>query len=721
MSGAIRDEWQRFTRLGLTADMLPVVSDTSVPIGANSTMKALGKTPSLVKGDGTAVGLAKWTQRVATADDLAIWQRDARHGICLQTRVVRAIDIDVPDPAIADAIEAVVVSALDGIALPKRFRRDSGKRLLAFRYLSPMPKRVLGVDGGIVEILGDGQQFIAAGTHPAGARYEWDSQSDFPVLDDAQLAAVHRALETVFGDEKGWRIAREKREGVALEGLEYCDEFALWLADNWEIYSATPEGFLNLRCPFEDEHTSESGETATSYRPAGSGGFERGHMICLHAHCEGRALEDYWHKTGFVGSAFKALAVVEPEAAPEVEIEETWPRLERDGKFIAALADNINKALTCPSLCGIVLAYDTFEDAIVWHPYKDKTKAWRSFSDHHYIDLRISLERRGFRKLSKDALRDGVAHAARQGSIDTAQIWLSSLKWDGTPRIERFMETYFGVDDHPYIRAVSLYIWSALAGRVMVPGIQADMAPIFYGAQGARKTTAIKAISPFDDAFTEIDIGERDADLSRKLRGKLVGELSELRGMGTKDGEAIKAWISRTHEEWIPKFKEFGTKFPRRLVFFGSTNNREFLGDETGERRWLPVTVAEGGRIDPEGVARDREQLWAEGAMLFNLDGIQYQEAEALARHEHIKYKIVDVWHPIIARWLGDHASMGGAPMDRPEGVCVSEIIDHALLMLPSHGNSGVARRVTKVLRAMNWTSRISGPERSSRWFPPLT
>ena len=192
--------------------------------------------------------------------------------------------------------------------------------------------------------------------------------------------------------------------------------------------------------------------------------------------------------------------------------------------------------------------------------------------------------------------------------------------------------------------------------------------------------------------------------------------------MATKDKEAIKAWVSRTHEEWIPKFKEFGTAFARRLIFFGSTNNKEFLGDETGERRWLPITVAESGFVDPEGIKADRDQLWAEGAALFRADGVQWQEAEALARFEHVKYKVADVWTPRIMKWLADPEAMfGGAPMDNAEGVCLGDVMAGALFINPGVNDIGVARRVGRVLRGLGWEPRQIGPERLNRWFaPPL-
>src|ERR1700676_3125949 len=98
------------------------------------------------------------------------------------------------------------------------------------------------------------------------------------------------------------------------------------------------------------------------------------------------------------------------------------------------------------------------------------------------------------------------------------------------------------------------------------------------------------------------------------MRGRLVIELGELRGLHSRDSDSIKAFISRTHEEWRLLYKEHNTVFARRFLFFGTTNRDEFLADETGERRWLPLKI---GKCDPDGAAADCLQLWAEASTLF--------------------------------------------------------------------------------------------------------
>ena len=193
-----------------------------------------------------------------------------------------------------------------------------------------------------------------------------------------------------------------------------------------------------------------------------------------------------------------------------------------------------------------------------------------------------------------------------------------------------------------------------------------------------------------------------DDDMARNIRGKLVGEIAELRGLRGRDQESTKAWITRRDETWCPKYREFQVTYPRRIVLIGTSNEREFLDDPTGERRWLPV---EAGAVDVEAIERDREQLWAEGATRFLASGIAWREAEQLARAEHAKFKVVDEWQDLVQRWLDSAVVPGGMP----RGVVPFTLQDVAVGAL-GRGVQSLGRpdelRLGKVLRSLGFDNK---------------
>lgn len=377
----------------------------------------------------------------------------------------------------------------------------------------------------------------------------------------------------------------------------------------------------------------------------------------------------------------------------------TLPAFRRDKQGgIYATVDNVSKAVRRSDFCGIDIGFDVFRDEIMYSP--QGLGQWQPFTDADYTRLRITLENRGFKPIGRELIRDVVLLVSQDNRFDSAIAWLRPLQWDGTARVETFLHSYLGVDDTPYTRAVSRYMWTAMAGRVMHPGVKADMVPILVGEQGVGKSRAVAAMSPNPEFFAEVSLHEKDDNLSRLMRGRLVAEIGELRGLHTKELESIKAFITRTHENWIPKYREFAIQFPRRLIFIGTTNKDEFLADETGNRRWLPVRVQS---TDTQAIERDREQLWAEARELFQLLGVDYRAAEQMSSAAHAEHTIADTWVESVGKWLHEPDPLtGDKPVDRSH-LRVQEVLTKAL----GFENRQIARReemrMGSVLRALGY------------------
>ncbi|MDC9591412.1 virulence-associated E family protein [Xenorhabdus sp. XENO-10] len=360
---------------------------------------------------------------------------------------------------------------------------------------------------------------------------------------------------------------------------------------------------------------------------------------------------------------------------------------------IEATIENVTKAVMRPDFIDVEIRFDQFRDEIMFAPAG--TEQWQTFGDADYARLRITLEKRNFKPVGRELIRDAVLLAADENPFDSAIAWLNGLKWDGVPRIEQFYHTHLGTEDTPFTRAVSSYMWTALAGRVLKPGIKADMVPVLVGKQGCGKSSGVAALSPDPSFFTEISFAEKDDDLARKMRGRLVAEISELRGLNTKEQEAIKAFVTRTHENWIPKYREFATQFPRRTLFVGTTNEDEFLDDKTGNRRWLPVEVK---KISVEDIKSDLTLLWAEAKVIFEEDGIRFRDAERLAAAVHEQYTIKDVWLETVERWLVTPDLMTEEIPRTREFLRAGDVLREALNIDPKNIGRREEMRISKIL-----------------------
>ncbi len=490
------------------------------------------------------------------------------------------------------------------------------------------------------------------------------------------------------GQQRGNTPAKKRQLSDTNDPLvSYLDEHG-WILD------VNRDGRVDVRCPWENLHTSDSGDSATSYFPAGVGGYGQGHFHCMHSHCDHRTDQDFKEAIGWTTHGMDE---IEPPA--EYKPLPAFSRVKggRDDGRIETTRNNLSLAVSRPDICGHALRFDTFLDSMMI----GVDGRWREFQDEDYYAIAMYLEQgtNGFKHIPADMLREAVKYTCKNQQFDTAQDWLNGLVWDGVKRVDSFLVRYVGAVDTPYTAAASRYFWSALAGRIITPGVKADMALIAVGSQGAKKTSLVHALVPDDRFAGELDLSDERVEIARSMRGKLVMELGELSGFSKKSVEHLKAFISRQKEEWTPKFKEFTTTMHRRCMFFGTTNSDEILVDETGNRRWLPFRST---GANPVGLAAVRDQLWAEGAALYRQHGVMWQDAEHLAREVHAEFTVTDTWDDRVHEWLYTPEEPMG---DGPKGPIPaysrftnSDVLEGAVNIPTSKQTKALEARIGKIL-----------------------
>jgi hypothetical protein len=424
--------------------------------------------------------------------------------------------------------------------------------------------------------------------------------------------------------------------------------------------------FIPIRCPWIEEHSCDSGPTETIYFPASTGSFECGHFKCLHASHEGKTDADFLAAIGYAADGFEDISDGSEASLASFVGEEDFvgdlsptivtphplvqPAFDRD-KNTSKIKPHLNNLLTWLRWAyaeGYGVAFDVFRDEYML----DTPTGRRDFVEQDYTRLQASAEAGslGFSPVGRQLFRDAVRLAALEHCYDSAQQWLATLPmWDGVPRVYSFAAHYFGATDDAHARAVSRYLWTAMPGRILSPGIQADMTLVLVSPQGTRKSSAIRAMAPYPDCFTEVSFSDGEADLARLTKGKTLVEIPELKGLRSREIEWIKAFVTKRENSWVPKYFEMKTVYHRRFLMIGSTNEEEFLADPTGERRWLPLTVTQ---IDDAAIRRDHTQLWAEGVVLYKEHGILWHDAQASALERHDQYTIHDAIVDKIADWL---------------------------------------------------------------------
>lgn len=206
---------------------------------------------------------------------------------------------------------------------------------------------------------------------------------------------------------------------------------------------------------------------------------------------------------------------------------------------------------------------------------------------------------------------DNTFHPVRNFFREVAE------EWDGVKRIDTLLIDYLKCDDTPYYREVSRLFVLGPVARIMSPGCKHDYIPVIEGAQGIGKSTFVATLAM--DWFVEISVDDfHDAKTAvEKLFGKMIAEIGELGGLNKADSRTVKAFTTRRSDRVRLAYRTEPEEFPRQSVMVGTTNDKEYLKDPTGNRRFLPIEAHIETFIDIDRLTRELRQIWAEAYLTF--------------------------------------------------------------------------------------------------------
>lgn len=303
--------------------------------------------------------------------------------------------------------------------------------------------------------------------------------------------------------------------------------------------------------------------------------------------------------------------------------------------------------------------------------------------------------------------------------------YLNSLKWDGKSRVDTLLIDYFGCDDTPFTRAAIRKSLCAAVARVFRPGTKYDMVLILVGPQGTYKSTFIKKLGVkwFSDTLTTV----QGKEAYEQLQGAWIIEMAELSALKKSEVEPIKQFISKCEDSFRPAYGRTVEIYKRQCVFFGTTNNSDFLRDNTGNRRFNPVNInLERATKSVRDHLTDDEvaQIWAEAYEMYkNGEPLYFNEKESIlakaAQHLHtpiderrgvienfLERLLPDDWEQmdIFSRrnWLEDPLSKAGK--HERQYVCMAEIWCECLGKDKTEMSRYATREINDILKTLdNW------------------
>lgn len=346
----------------------------------------------------------------------------------------------------------------------------------------------------------------------------------------------------------------------------------------------------------------------------------------------------------------------------ELEDNVSW-RVEKLRKNSAGITERtINNALIIlENDIGLKekLVFDRFsnrfliKEAMPWgRPEEKYPKLWNDSDD---AELRGYFENmyEGFK--GAGAINDALAILKNRKSINVAKQYFESLVWDGKARIDSLIIDYLGAEDNEYTRQVTRKALTAVVARAITEmPVKFDNMVILTGKQGIGKSTLLNKLA--GDWFTDNIVDFNSKDTLLLLQNCIIVEVPELQGFNKADSNRLKQFLGQKTDKYRAPYERREEEHPRHCVFFGTTNDSEFLRDSTGNRRYWPIEV--GKQKANKNVFKDldseKDQIWAEAVVKFRTGEPLYLVGDVLkvAETEQRARLIVDPWEEIITEYL---------------------------------------------------------------------
>lgn len=305
----------------------------------------------------------------------------------------------------------------------------------------------------------------------------------------------------------------------------------------------------------------------------------------------------------------------------------------------------------------------------------------------------------GLKSKSKDVFIEIAKKIAKANSYNPIQDYLTGVYDQYKDKVDLLQETatglatkYLGTVDPTANILLRKTLIGAIA-RAFDPGCKLDTMTVLVGSQGIRKSTfwrVLASILYFCDDFS--DPSNKDHVL--KLHETWIVEWSELHGLSKREINHVKAFLACGRDLIRVPYGRSNEWMLRPSAIVGTSNESQFLTDDTGNRRFWVIECHQ--KINIEAVEQDRDLIWAAAVHCYKAgepwwaDGTLERSLEADCK----RFQKQDAWHDLIADYV--------EPRER---VSVAEIFDCVLDTEAKGRSNQSSGRITKILKLEGFIS----------------
>lgn len=352
-------------------------------------------------------------------------------------------------------------------------------------------------------------------------------------------------------------------------------------------------------------------------------------------------------------------------------------------------------------------------------PWNKDAKNGDFIEDFDLIGLKSYLSRNYSFTPSKEDIQDAIEDISRRMKYDPVKDYLSSLRWDGASRLDKWLVSVCGAEDNRYVNAVGRKVLVGAVKRIFEPGCQFDYMMVLEGKQGIRKTSMVQTLVGNIKYYGSVNFHLGDKEFIENMMGKWILEVEEMSGQKKQEVERVKKLISKRIDTARLAWGRVVKDFKRKTILIGTYNPVEgdntWLHDPTGNRRFWPIECGENINIDL--LKENRDQLFAEAVHLYKNNEPLYlddKEIELMAVAEQEKRQSEDPWVELINNWLEDQVRKG------VDYVTVLQVALECISISKERINRATNSRIGRIMTKTKWQkTKEVGFNRRQFYAPP--
>ena len=228
---------------------------------------------------------------------------------------------------------------------------------------------------------------------------------------------------------------------------------------------------------------------------------------------------------------------------------------------------------------------------------------------------------------SKSIFMQAVRALAGENSVDpilrTIQENAKNNPWDGKKRIKYALHECFGTPKTQLGMWASQYPFLAVIQRAYKPGCILQEFPVLIGPGDVGKSTWLQCIIPSGEHHSRwikegLTFDPDGKKMYYQTKRSAIVEWGEMKGIRGVDIEALKAWLTATHDIVDEKYED-SMEYARRFVIIGTANPESppLPNDPAAMRRFVAIDCPNRVEGALQWAKANANQMWSEAHHLY--------------------------------------------------------------------------------------------------------